>query len=59
MSQSIQEEITAEVKKRIEAKEAQYRKKFNGPSAGTRKRWQKKVVRQVEAEKAQLSFDFM
>lgn len=58
-SSSVQEEIAEEIKKRLAEQAKQYEKRFNGPTRQTKKRWAKKIVQQVEAEKAQLSFDFM
>jgi hypothetical protein len=55
----VQQEISAEIKKRIALKEAKYEERFNGPTQQTKKRWSKKIVQQVEQEKAQLTFNFI
>lgn len=55
---TVEEEIAEEIKKRLAKQAESYVKRFDGPSQATRKRWKKKIVQQVEAEKAQLAFDF-
>jgi len=53
-----EQDIAEEIEKRLTQKEEGYGKRFDGPSNATRKRWTKKIVQQVETEKAQLAFDF-
>jgi hypothetical protein len=55
---TIETEIAEEIEKRIERQNEKYVERFNGPTTATKKRWTKKIVQQVEAEKAQLSFSF-
>ena len=56
---TVEQEIQAEIEKRLKQQNRKYKERFNDPTDATKKRWAKKIVQQVEQEKAQLAFDFI